>query len=140
MSAETIGYFETDNGRVSVAADIVERVIVDELKRSENFRVGGPKSEGGFFGRREPGLQLEFNAGRVVATIPVHVRFNTKIRREARDLQGKLVRAVSARTGLEVDRIAVDVYQVFEVDTLAPALPAPEPSPPEAANLEPAEV
>lgn len=141
MPSETTGYYDTEFGRITVAPEIVERFIVDEVRSSENFRLGTSRGEGGFFGRRGAGVRVEFNEGRVVASIPVHVRFKVKIRREARELQGKLVRAISACTGLTVERVAVDVYQVFDDNLNSVArLPDSSSTPPEAAALEPVEV
>ncbi len=139
MAAEGNGYFETDSGRVSVAPEIVERVVVDELRSSDNFRLGGSRGEGGFFSRRGTGIRMEFVEGRVAVTLPVHVRFSTKIRREARELQGKLVRAIAAGTGLEVERITIEVHQVFEGDEPEPSAPSHDVKPPEPVTLQPVE-
>lgn len=139
MAPDACGQYETEFGRVSIAAEIIQRFVVEELDRSKNFRLASSRADGGFFGRKGAGIRLEFVEGCVDITVPVQVRFDTKIWREAQVLRGKIVRAITAGTGLSVHRIAVNVYQIFEETAGAPPV-LPEPTPPEAAVLEPVEV
>ncbi len=110
-----IGFFDNDLGRVQISPSIVRRLIINEVEGSRNFRFPGVES-GDTVGRKsaEKLIRVVFNEGSVESTIIVTVRYGARIIKEARDLQGKIARALELSAGLVVQSVIINVENVFE--------------------------
>jgi uncharacterized alkaline shock family protein YloU len=110
-----IGYFDTELGRVQISPSIVRRFIAREVERSKCFRFPGYKP-GEPVNRKilERNIRVNFNEGSVEATIIVNVKYGSRIIKEARELQGKITRALQLGTGLNIVTISINVENVYE--------------------------
>jgi uncharacterized alkaline shock family protein YloU len=131
------GYYTTENGRISIAPNIVRSFVVKEIDSSFCFRFSPTRGEGfgEYFGKRsiDNSVRVSFMEGRADIALHLQVRFGTRIPLKAREMQGRIVRAISLGTGLEVNDIKITVDRVFcELDECS-ALPAP---PTQSRNIE----
>lgn len=110
-----IGYFDTEVGRVQISPTVVRRFIIREVEKTSVFRFPGFKP-GEDYNRKaaEKSIRVNFNDGQVEATLTLSVEFGANIIKEARDLQGRITRAIQLGAGLQVQDVAVNVESVFE--------------------------
>ncbi len=118
-----IGYFDTELGRVQISPTIVRRVIQREVEKSRHFRFPGTKN-GESINRKtlERCVCVNFVEGSVEATLILAVLYQSRIIKEARELQGKIVRALQLGTGLNVRKVSINVESVFEEQIRQPLL------------------
>ena len=112
-----VGFFENELGRVQISPSIVRRIIMREVENSRCFRFPGMKG-GESAGRKimERCIKVVFVEGSVETTLTLTVLFGTKIIKEARELQGRITRALELTAGLVVNRVALNVENVYTVD------------------------
>lgn len=112
-----IGYFDTELGRVQIAPTIVRRIILAEIENNRYFRVSGAKP-GEPVSRKivEKSVRLNFEEGAVETVLILSVLYGTRIIKEARDLQGKITRALQLRAGLTIRKVEINVESVYETD------------------------
>ncbi len=118
-----IGFFDTDLGRVQISPSIVRRLIINEVESSRFFRFPGVET-GETVGRKsaEKLIRVIFSEGSVETTLVITVRYGARIIKEARELQGKIARALELSAGLVVDAITINVENVFEDTAEQPLL------------------
>ena len=111
------GFFETDLGRVHVHPSIVREVIWPELVATKTMLPANASH-----GNRDPEslrkhidrtIAVQFEDGKVQATIAVQVEYGANIKAEAARLRERVVRALEAITGLEVGDLTINVEKVF---------------------------
>ncbi|RJP26753.1 MAG: Asp23/Gls24 family envelope stress response protein [Candidatus Omnitrophota bacterium] len=114
------GFFDTELGRVQISPTIVRRFILNEVEQSKCFRLAGVKS-GEEVNRKtiERSIRVNFVEGRAEAILTLNVLYGTRITKEARELQGKIVRALQLSTGLSVTTISINVENVYEEEEAA---------------------
>lgn len=110
-----IGYFDSEHGRVQVSPTIVRRFIQREVEKSRCFRFPGMKN-GEPLSRKilERNIRVNFSDGSIEATLIVNVQYGTRIIKEARELQGKIIRSLQIGAGLQILNISINVENVFE--------------------------
>ena len=111
------GFFQSDTGSVHVHPSIVREVIWPELIASKKFlpRNANPNDRDARSLRRhlDRTVTVQFDQGRVLATLSVQVEYGTSIKTEANRLRERIVRAVEAITGLGVAEVTINVEKVF---------------------------
>ncbi len=110
-----IGYFDTELGRVQISSTIVRRFIMREVEKSPCFRFPGTKP-GEPVSRKvaERNIRVNFVEGSIEATLMISVLYGTRIIKEARELQGKITRALQLGAGLNVSKMSINVESVYE--------------------------
>jgi uncharacterized alkaline shock family protein YloU len=118
-----IGYFDTDLGRIQIAPTIVRRIILSEIEGNNCFRVNGAKP-GEPIPRKiaEKSIRVSFEEGVLETTLLVSVLYGARIIKEARDLQGNIIRAMQFRAGLKVKKVEINVEDVFLSDDVVQPL------------------
>ncbi len=111
------GFFDTELGRVQISPTIVRRFILNEIEKSNCFTLPGTKP-GELISRKaiERCIRVNFVEGNVEATLTLNVLYGTRITKEARELQGKIIRAIQLGIGLNVATVAINVENVYEDD------------------------
>jgi uncharacterized alkaline shock family protein YloU len=121
------GFYVTENGRVSIAPNIVRSFVTKEVESCPYFRFSPSRGEGfgEYFGKRsiDNSVRITFADGRAEIALLLQVRFGTRIRLQARELQGRIIRALALGTGLEVQDIKITVDRVYYEPEGAPAVP-----------------
>ncbi len=109
------GFFDTELGRVQISPTIVRRFILKEVEQNRHFHIAGVKP-GEEITRKviERSIRVNFVEGNVEATLTVNVRYGTRITKEARELQGKIIRTLQLASGLNVTTISINVENVYE--------------------------
>ena len=111
------GYYTTENGRISIAPNIIRSFVVKEIEDSSCFRFSATRGEGlgELFGKRsvDNSVRITFEDGRTQIALHLQVLFGTRIRLQARELQGRIAHAISLGTGLEVEDIKITVDRVY---------------------------
>lgn len=115
------GYFENDLGAVHVSDDIVRQAVVPEIEAAPNIEFAG---RGRTLGRD---VVLEFRDGKAVITLSIAVAMETRIFKEALQLQGHIKRAIELATGLDVATVNIRVARVFPLgeENYHPGSPSP---------------
>ncbi len=110
-----IGFFDTEYGRVQLSPTVVRRFVVREVDKTPIFLFPGLKL-GEEVSRKasEKCIRINFNEGNVELTLTLSVEFGSRIIKEARELQGRISRAIHLGAGLRVLHVAVNVESVFE--------------------------
>ncbi|HOE10152.1 MAG TPA: Asp23/Gls24 family envelope stress response protein [bacterium] len=112
------GYYMTENGRVSIAPNILKSFVIKELEGSSCFRLCATRGEGlgEYFGKRslDNSIRVSFtDSGRANISLNLQVLFGTRIRLKARELQGRIARAIALGTGLDVEDVSITVDRVY---------------------------
>jgi len=123
-----VGFFDNDLGRVQISSSIVRRIIMREVEGNRFFRFLGQKP-GEPVSRKttERCIKVYFQEGSVESTLTLTVLYGAKIIKEARILQGKIVKALELTAGLRVKKVAINVETVFVEDDQQPLLLEHEP-------------
>lgn len=110
-----IGFFDTELGRVQISPTVVRRFVIREVEKTEIFLIPGMKP-GEDISRKasEKNIRINFVEGNVEITLTLSVKFGSRIIKEARELQGRISRAIHLGAGLKVKHVAVNVESVFE--------------------------
>lgn len=114
-----VGFFDNDLGRVQISSSIVRRIIMREVEENRYFRFLGQKP-GEPVSRKtiERCIKVYFLEGSVEAILTLTVLYGAKIIKEARNLQGKIAKALELTAGLHVKKVAINVENVFVCDDL----------------------
>ena len=114
-----VGFFENNLGRVQISSSIVRRIIMREVESSRFFGFLGQKP-GEMVSRKvaERCIKVYFLEGTVEATLTLTVLYGTKIIKEARNIQGKIAKALELTAGLHVNKVVINVENVFTEEDL----------------------
>ncbi|MGC9327745.1 MAG: Asp23/Gls24 family envelope stress response protein [Candidatus Hinthialibacter sp.] len=118
-----VGFFENDLGRVQISPSIIRRIIMREVEGNRYFRFLGQKI-GEPVSRKtaERCIKVYFVEGAIEATLTLTVLYGTRIIKEARILQGKMAKALELTAGLHVNKMAINVENVFLEEEQQPLL------------------
>jgi len=114
-----VGFFESNLGRVQISSSIVRRIIMREVETSRFFGFLGQKP-GEPVSRKvaERCIKVYFLEGTVEATLTLTVLYGSKIIKEARTIQGKIIKALELTAGLQVSKVVINVENVFTDEDL----------------------
>ncbi|MFH1740783.1 MAG: Asp23/Gls24 family envelope stress response protein [bacterium] len=111
------GYYMTENGRISIAPGIIRTFVVKEVEATPCFRLSATRGEGlgEYFGKRsvDNSVRIGFENGRTQIALHLQVLLGTRIRLQARELQGRIAHAIALGTGLEVEDIKITIDRVY---------------------------
>jgi len=110
-----IGYFDAELGRVQISPTIIRSIIMKEVEKNPYFRFPGSKPDEPVSRKiLERNIRVNFKEGNVDCTLILDVLYGTRIIKEARELQGKVTKAIQLTAGLNISNIAINVENVFE--------------------------
>ncbi len=110
-----IGYFDAELGRVQISPTIIRSIIMKEIEKNPYFRFPGTKSDEPVSRKiLERNIRVNFKEGNVECTLILDVLYGTRIIKEARELQGKVTKAIQLSAGLQINTIAINVENVYE--------------------------